>query len=57
MDRTMRCATVTASSTTDPQQIKVMELEHYDEQKDKKKLCACSHNALTIIGVVNRLNC
>jgi len=36
MDRTMRCATVTASSTTDPQQIKVMELEHYDEQKDKK---------------------
>jgi len=47
--------TVGISSTTDPQQVEVTELEGYS-RPTCDKLCAFSNYTLIVVGVVNELD-
>jgi len=49
------CTTVGTSCTTNPQQTEVMELEGYS-RPTCNGLCASSNDALTVVGVVNKLD-
>jgi len=44
------------SLTANPQQIEVMEFDHYNRPIYNKLVCASNHGASTIVGVVNKLD-
>jgi len=51
----VNCCTTVGGCTTNPQQIEVMEVEHYG-RLTCNKLCASSHDSSTVAGVVNKLD-